>query len=114
MILCTPKILTFISRPFCTQLVDSMSYGIDLSPAQAPLNCFGPSLSTRIFSRLRPRHARKTEYNNRLRDGDAQMMEAREVFQACQNVLGHDARATIHVNLEGSVSVRLQFNKETT
>ena len=42
------------------------------------------------------------------------MMEAREVFQACQNVLGHDARATIHVNLEGSVSVRLQFNKRTT
>ncbi|TBU48099.1 hypothetical protein BD309DRAFT_950285 [Dichomitus squalens] len=77
------------------------SYGLDLSPAQAPLNCFGPSLSTRIFSRLRPRHTRKTEYNNRLRDGDAQMMEAREAFQACQSALGYDARATIQMNLEG-------------
>ncbi|KAM5533188.1 hypothetical protein V8D89_013144 [Ganoderma adspersum] len=77
------------------------SYGLDLSPAQAPLNCFGPSLSSRILSRLRPRHARKTEYNNRLREGDALMTEARDVFHACQHALGHETRTTIQVNLEG-------------
>ncbi len=80
------------------------SYGLDLSPAQAPLNCFGPSLSSRILSRLRPRHARKTEYNNRIREGDARMTEGLDVFQACQHALVHETRTTIQVNLEGSVS----------
>ena len=77
------------------------SYGLGLSPAQAPLNCFGPSLSSRILSRLRPRHARKTEYNNRLRDGDARTTEARDVFQACQHALGHETHTAIQANLEG-------------
>lgn len=85
-----------------SRFLDNMSsYGLDLSPAQAPLNCFGPSLSSRILSRLRPRHARKTEYNNRLREGDALMTEARDVFHACQHALGHETRTTIQVNLEG-------------
>ena len=87
---------------FLSRFLDNMSsFRLDLSPAQAPLNCFGPSLSSRILSRLRPRHARKTDYNNRLREGDALMTEARDVFHACQHALGHETRTTIQVNLEG-------------
>ena len=85
------------------------SYGLDLSPAQAPLNCFGPGiisrdrLFSRILARLRPRHHRKTLYNERLRDGDAHMTEAEEVFQGCQHSLSYEKRRSIQGHLEASV-----------
>ncbi|KAI0709597.1 hypothetical protein C8T65DRAFT_197799 [Cerioporus squamosus] len=83
------------------------SYGLDLSPAQAPLNCFGPGiisrdgLSSRILARLRPRHHRKTTYNERLRDGDAHMTEAQEVFHSCQRSLSYEKRRNIQEHLDG-------------
>ncbi|RPD53214.1 hypothetical protein L227DRAFT_405438 [Lentinus tigrinus ALCF2SS1-6] len=83
------------------------SYGLDLSPAQAPLNCFGSGiisrdgLSSRILARLRPRHHRKTLYNERLRNGDAHMNEAQDVFQSCQRSLSHEKRRSIQGHLDG-------------
>ncbi|RDX54905.1 hypothetical protein OH76DRAFT_1552188 [Lentinus brumalis] len=83
------------------------SYGLDLSPAQAPLNCFGPGfisrdgLSSRILARLRPRHHRKTTYNERLRNGDAHMTEAQEVFHSCQRSLSYEKRRNIQEHLDG-------------
>ncbi|KAI0744008.1 hypothetical protein C8Q80DRAFT_874354 [Daedaleopsis nitida] len=85
-----------------------MSYGLDLSPAQAPLNCFGSAriisrdrLSSRILARLRPRHYRKADYNERLRRGDAHMTEASELFRGCQPSLSYEKRRSIQGHLDG-------------
>ncbi|KAI0779525.1 hypothetical protein C8Q74DRAFT_696462 [Fomes fomentarius] len=82
-----------------------MSYGLDLSPAQAPLNCFGSrimsrdTLSSRILARIRPRHYRKTDYNERLRLGDIAMSEAWEIFGGCQHSLSYEKRLMIQAQL---------------
>lgn len=105
------RVLTFISPThyYTAQLVDSMSYRLDLSPAQAPLNCFGSriisrdTLSSRILARIRPRHYRKTDYNGRLRLGDIAMSEAWEIFGGCQHSLSYEKRLMIQAQLNKCV-----------
>ncbi|KAI0358601.1 hypothetical protein OH77DRAFT_1421009 [Trametes cingulata] len=90
-----------------------MDHRLDLSPAQAPLNCCGllprATFSSKLLAKFRPRHFRKLVYQSRLHEGYADLLETRRLFGYMQQSLPLHVRHEFETTMSRLEAERSQF-----